>query len=191
MSAIVTTLLGGLLAISGGLVGVGLSDRRERSRWLRDTQLQATTNLLSALQLLVRRMINLAYLSPSESVDPTSPVVAAFHEAVEWNKALYGGLLIAPPDVAAEIPELDREVDRLVDLAVASVWTRSDFRNERTRLGRMAAAHLKLARTVARLPDIDLHSIWAWDNEPPASPSDHYGDTAQAARTESPGVATP
>jgi hypothetical protein len=105
MSAIVTTLLGGLLAISGGLVGVGLSDRRERSRWLRDTQLQATTNLLSALQLLVRRMINLAYLSPSESVDPTSPVVAAFHEAtVEWNKALYGGLLIAPPDVAAEFP---------------------------------------------------------------------------------------
>jgi hypothetical protein len=192
MSAVVTTLLGGLLAISGGLVGIGLSDRRERSRWLRDTQLQATTNLLSALQLLVRRMINLAYLSPTESVDPASPVVAAFHEAtVEWNKALYGALLIAPPGVATEIPELDREVDRLVDLAVASIWTRSDFRNERTRLGRMAAAHLKLARTVARLPDIDLHSIWAWDNEPPASPNHHHGDAAQAAGPESPGVATP
>src|SRR5579871_2743505 len=119
MGAVVTTLLGGLLAIAGGLVGIGLSERRERSRWLRDTQLQATTNLLSALQLLVRRMINLAYLSPAESLDQASPVVASFHEAtVEWNRALYGALLIASPDVAAEIPELDREVDRLLDLAV-------------------------------------------------------------------------
>lgn len=74
MSAILTTLLGGLLAISGGLVGIALNDR-ERTRWFRDAQLQASTNLLSALQLLVRRMINVAYLDPSEwmsqdSLDP-------------------------------------------------------------------------------------------------------------------------
>jgi hypothetical protein len=66
MSAILTTLLGGLLAISGGLAGIALNDRRERTRWLRDAQLQASVNLLSALQLLVRRMINVAYLDPSE-----------------------------------------------------------------------------------------------------------------------------
>ena len=49
MEAVVTTLLGGLLAISGGLVGIALTDRRERTRWLRDSQLQASTDLVTAL----------------------------------------------------------------------------------------------------------------------------------------------
>jgi len=60
MSAILTTLPGGLLAISGGLAGIALGDRRERSRWLHDSQWQASTTLPGALQLLVRRMINVA-----------------------------------------------------------------------------------------------------------------------------------
>lgn len=64
MTAILTALLGGLLAISGGLVGIALTDRRERNRWLRDSQLQASSDLVTALQLLIRRMINVAYLDP-------------------------------------------------------------------------------------------------------------------------------
>jgi hypothetical protein len=44
VSAVLTTLLGGLLAISGGLVGIVVSDRRDHARWLRDTQLQASIN---------------------------------------------------------------------------------------------------------------------------------------------------
>jgi hypothetical protein len=68
MGAALTTLLGGTLAIAGGLVGIGLSDRRERSRWLRDAQLQASTNLLSALQLLVRRMADAAWISEREDL---------------------------------------------------------------------------------------------------------------------------
>jgi hypothetical protein len=178
MSAILTTLLGGLLAISGGLVGITLNDRRERNRWFRDAQLQASINLLSALQLLVRRMINVAYLNPSawtsqESLDPkkwkdrdpeTVPEVAAFREAtVGWNNALYQALLIAPPSVANKIPELDREVDRLLDLAVSRIWTRTAFRRERADLGRMAAEYLRLSRSLAGLPDIELPSIWTWD----------------------------
>ena len=167
MSAVLTTLLGGLLAISGGLVGIALSDRRERTRWLRDSQLQASANLLSALQLLVRRMINVAYLDPSEwadakSLDPkkrqdrdprSAPEVAAFVEAtVGWNNALYGALLIAPPSVATKIPELDQEVDRLLDLAATRIWTRTEFRQERAHLGRMAAEYLRLARSPRGAP---------------------------------------
>jgi hypothetical protein len=116
MSAILTTLLGGLLAISGGLVGIALNDRRERTRWFRDAQLQTSTNLLSALQLLVRRMINVAYLDPSE-----------------W---------------------------------MSRIWTRTEFRQERASLGRMAAEYLRLARSLAGLPDIELPSIWTWDPGP-------------------------
>ena len=166
MGAILTTLLGGLLAVAGGLVGIALSDRRERYRWLRDSQLQASTNLLSALQLLIRRMINVAYLDPDESRDPTSSAVAAFNEAVVvWNNAQYAALLVTPPAVAAQVPALDREVDRLLDLACAQSWTRLEFRQERKKLGRMAAEYLRLARRLARLPDIDLPSIWTWDME--------------------------
>jgi hypothetical protein len=179
VSAILTTLIGGLLAISGGLVGIALTDRRERTRWMRDSQLQASISLLSALQLLVRRMINVAYLDPQvwadqESLDPgrrrdkdpqSSATVAAFVEAtVAWNNALYRALLIAPPSVATKIPDLDREVDRLVDLAVARSWTRTEFRQERAGLGRMAAEYLRLARSLAGLPDIELPSIWTWDS---------------------------
>ena len=165
VTAILTTLLGGFLAIAGGLVGIAIGDRRERSRWLRDSQWQASTNLLSALQLMIRRMINVSYLDEKDSVDPASAVVASFSEAtVAWNSALYGALLIAPPGVAGEIPKLDREVDRLLDLAVSRQWTRKEFREERVRLGRMAAEYLRLARKLAGLPDIELSSIWAWDD---------------------------
>lgn len=165
MEAILTTLVGGFLAIAGGPVGIALSDRRERTRWLRDAQWRASASVLSALQLLVRRMINVAYVDEKESVDQESRAVAAFNEAtVEWNNALYGALLIAPPGVADEIPRLDREVDRLLDLAIARQWNRADFRRERVRLGRTAAEYLRLARGLAGLPDIALSSIWAWDD---------------------------
>lgn len=179
MTAILTTLIGGLLAISGGLVGVALTDRRERSRWLRDSQLQANVDLVTSLQLLIRRMINVAYLDPAESGSyelqdfdkrrPQSPqaisVMAAHDDATAvWNSARHKALLITPPELAAKIPELDREVDRLLELAHARAWTRAEFRQERILLGRMAANYLRLARKLARLPDIELISIWTWDS---------------------------
>src|SRR5262249_8356265 len=64
MTAVLATLLGGFLAIAGAIVGIALGDRRDRSRWLRESQWPASTNLLSALQLLVRRMINVFGLDP-------------------------------------------------------------------------------------------------------------------------------
>ncbi|MGH3401085.1 MAG: hypothetical protein ACRDRJ_00965 [Streptosporangiaceae bacterium] len=191
MTAILTTLIGGLLAISGGLVGVALTDRRERTRWLRDAELQATTNLLSALQLLIRRMINVAYLDPAdtwdlESLDPekrthksvtSATVIGAFEEAtIGWNNALYAALLIAPPSVAAYIPELDREVDRLVGLSVTRRWTRSEFRQQRTELGRMAAAYLRLSRSLAGMPEIQLPTIWTWDSSGVPAADDDQGN---------------
>ncbi len=166
MSAILTTLMGGLLAIAGGLVGVALSSRGERYRWLRDSQLRASANLLSGLQLVVRRMINVAYVDPAESRDQASPVVAAFNEAmVVWNNARYAAMLVTPPKVAEHVDKLDCEVDRLVDLACAQSWTRQEFRQERKKLGRMAAEYLRVARQRAGLADIELPSIWTWDRD--------------------------
>lgn len=208
MEAVVTTLLGGLVAISGGLVGIALTDRRERTRWLRDSQLQASSDLVTALQLLIRRMINLAYLDPAESgsyelaeFEKRRPqneravgVIAAFDDATAgWNSARHKALLITPPQVAQKVPELDREIDRLIDLAHSRAWTRAEFRQQRVTLGRMAAGYLILARQLAGLPDIELTSIWAWDTadtaliagQPQAASMTGRGQTAPNPQGES------
>lgn len=115
----------------------------------------------------------MSYLDETESVNPMSAVVASFSEAtVAWNSALYSALLIAPPEVAAAIPKLDREVDRLLVLARSRRWGRGEFRDERIKLGRMAADYLRCARRIAGLTDIELQSIWAWDDGSDPTPSD-------------------
>jgi len=50
MNALLATLVGGALAIAGGVVGALATGRGEMSRWRRDAQLRASTDLLSALQ---------------------------------------------------------------------------------------------------------------------------------------------
>jgi hypothetical protein len=54
MTTLLAALIGGGLAIAGGLVGVFTMDRRERNRWRRDAQLKASTELLSSLQEVIR-----------------------------------------------------------------------------------------------------------------------------------------
>jgi hypothetical protein len=179
MEVILTTLLGGLLAIAGGLAGIALTDRRERNRWLRDTQLQASVDLISALQLVIRRMINIAFLDPVESGDyeleninlrkprnqhSLSATTALDDALVEWNNARYKATLIVPAEIVATIPEMDEEVDRILKLAHSRTWSRAEFREERIPIGRMAANYLKLARALAGMPGLELHSIWTWDS---------------------------
>jgi hypothetical protein len=124
-------------------------------------------------------MINVAYLDPAESgsyelqdFEKRRPqnahainTMASFDDATAgWNSARHRALLVTPFEVAAKIPELDHEVDRLLDLAHIRIWTRAEFRQERIALGRMAANYLRIARKVAGLPDIELMSIWTWDS---------------------------
>ena len=112
MSALLATLVGGALAIAGGLVGVFATDRRERSRWRRDAQLRISTELLSSLQEVIRQMIDLAYLA--EKPPRGSPEYAAYHKAtIGWNSSIYAALLVSPPHVVDLVQDLDREVDRL------------------------------------------------------------------------------
>ena len=78
-------------------------------------------------------------------------------------------MLVSPQEMVARIPGLDREVDRLLDQAMARAWSRTDFRQERRQLGRLAAEYLNIARTAAGSPKIPLHSIWTWDTDPALS----------------------
>jgi hypothetical protein len=153
------------------LVGIALSDRRERHRWLRDSQLQASTNLLSALQPLVRRMINVAYLDRAESQDPSSPAVAAFNDAmVAWNNARCAALLVTPSRVAAQVPALEARS--------IACWTWPAIRRGRGwTCGSRARSSAAWLRTACWSPAswpawrTSLPSIWTWDvDRDPAPP---------------------
>jgi hypothetical protein len=163
METVLAAFIGGVLASAGAMMVSILSDRTERHRWRRDAQLRAGSDALSALQQLVRRMIDLAYLSNKED-ETARRLIATHREAtIRWNSAVYAALLVSPAHVAAHLPELDREVDRLKEKAMARPWTRVEFRQERKQLGRMAADYLNATRRVAGLSGLEVSSVWAWD----------------------------
>jgi hypothetical protein len=164
MNALLATLVGGALAIAGGVVGALATGRGEMSRWRRDAQLRASTDLLSALQELVRRMIDLAYLAEKPPRGDPGPQSSAYRDAtIGWNSSIYAALLVSPPRVADLAHALDREVDRLVDRAIEKRWSREDFREERRSLGRLAAEYLNASRAETGWSPIRLESVFAWD----------------------------
>jgi len=168
MSALLATLVGGALAIAGGLVGVFATDRRERSRWRRDTQLRISTELLSSLQELIRQMIDVAYLA--EKPPRGSTAYAAYHKVtIGWNSSIYAALLVSPPNVVDIVQGLDRDVDRLTDRAMEKRWSRAEFREERRAIGRLAADYLNASRAETGWSSIPLKSVWTWDAAPPSS----------------------
>lgn len=164
MTTLLAALIGGGLAIAGGLVGVFATDRRERNRWRRDAQLKASTELLSSLQEVIRRMIQLAYLEEKPPHPTITPATSAYHGAsVKWNSSIYAALLVSSPRIADIVQGLDREVDRLLELALGKVWSRAQFREERRSLGRLAATYLNASRAEVGWPPIPIGTVWAWD----------------------------
>jgi hypothetical protein len=159
--------VGGLLAIAGGLVTAMMLGRRDRQHWLMDAHLKATSEALAALQRLMRRIIDLAYID-SADIEADDPALVAryFDATIAWNSAMYAVLLVSPPRPAERIFALDREVDRLLDLALSRQWAITDFRTERVTLGRLAADYLVEARRETGARDISVKSIWAWDGGP-------------------------
>lgn len=188
MNALLATLLGGFLAIAGGVVGAMATGRGEFSRWRRDAQLRAATELLSSLQDLVRRMIDIAYLSDKPPRGDPGPTSSAYRDAtIKWNSSIYAALLVSPPNTVTLVQALDGEADRLIDVAIARQWARDDFRDERRVLGRLAADYLNSMRTATGWPPIALESIWGWDGTSFSSAS----TAAERTGLRQPGLAAP
>lgn len=121
MSQALAAVVGGLLAIAGGLATAVVVGRRDRRHWLMDAHLMATSEALAALQRLQRRIIDLAYIDSGEVEADDPPLVAKYFDAtIAWNSAMYAVLLVSPPGSAERIFALDREVDRLLDLALTA-----------------------------------------------------------------------
>lgn len=170
MITLLAALIGGGLAIAGGLAGPFATDRRERNRWRRDAQLRVSTELLSSLQEVIRRMIHLAYLTEKPPRPTLTPAASAYHEAsVNWDSSIYAALLVSSPKLANMVQKLDREVDRLLERAMEKSWSRTEFREERRSLGRLAATYLNASRAEVGWSSIPIETVWAWDEAIDAS----------------------
>ena len=173
MQAFVGAVVGGLLAIAGGLAAVLATSRSVRSQWRKDTQLKVSTELLSALQKRVSTINDLAYLADKEGDDFDNAWSAECAAVVEWNNARHAALLVSPPGAAALLQELDEEGDSLTKRAMTKQWTLEEFRKERDRLGQHAASYLDAARAETGWPPLRLKSLWMWDqseNRPTSAP---------------------
>jgi hypothetical protein len=64
------------------------------------------------------------------------------------------------------VQDLDREVDRLTQRAMEKSWPRTEFREERRWIGRLAASYLNAPRAEIGWPPIPIDTVWAWDESP-------------------------
>ena len=173
MQAFLGAIVGGLLAIAGGLAAVLATSRSVRSQWRKYTQLKVSTELLSALQKRVSTINDLAYLADKEGDDFDNAWSAECAAVVEWNNARHAALLVSPPEAAALLQDLDEEGDSLTKRAVAKQWTLKEFRKERDSLGQLAANYLDATRAETGWPPLRLKSLWMWDqseNHPTSAP---------------------
>ena len=171
MSALLATLVGGALAIAGGLVGVYATGLGESRRWHRDAQLRVSTTLLSSLQEVMRLQIDAAYLEEKpQRGGPRGDQTSAYHKAtIKWNSSIYAALLVSSPKVVELVHDMDIEVDRLLNRALEKRWSRADFRAERRALGRLAADYVNASRAEIGWSRAPIESVWAWHVKP--SPS--------------------
>ena len=68
--------VGGLLAILGGITVAVISDRRERLRWRRDAQIAASAEVLTGLLTLMRRMLDIAFLTNNQVIELSELLLA-------------------------------------------------------------------------------------------------------------------
>ncbi|MFD0596696.1 hypothetical protein ACFQZ4_52590 [Catellatospora coxensis] len=163
MDAILGSIVGGILAIAGGLFVSIASDRKERVKWQRDAQIKASAELVSALQVVIRRLREIAFMGDKTSKEAET-ALSLYHDATSmWNSAMYSVILVSSPRLTDLVLSLDREVDRLCARAREQEWSRADFRRERLTIGRLSAQYLDAARGVAGLPKLQLNSAWSWE----------------------------
>lgn len=158
-------LLGVLLGAAGSLAGSVVMARRADAKQHQLAQLEAAREVLSSLQDLNRKLINIAR-QPVENMKQDNQLWNEQHGATtRWNTARYGAALICPPGEVKLLNELDRQVDLVFDAALSRQWTGIEFRPQRRQLGRDAAAYLKAVRANSGLSPIDIKSLWAWDDD--------------------------
>jgi hypothetical protein len=162
---ILGVLVGGGVAIVSGLVVAFMTERRGRGEWRRQARLTSAGKTMRALQVVNREITNLA-ISKTSTIDGTGSEWLPYHAAaIDWNSARHEAALIAPQEELKLLAKLDREQDRLLEVAVLKRWDPSNFRRERAQLGELAGEYIRVARSTAGEGATDLPSLWSWASD--------------------------
>jgi hypothetical protein len=159
MQAFLAALVGGFLTIAGGLAAVLATSRSVRSQWRNDTQLKVSTEVLGALQNVVSRINDLAFLADKEGGDAEDAWSAHVASVMEWHNARYAALLVSSPRVVALLQDIGEQAESLTGRAMAKQWTLMEFREERDSLGRLTANYLDAARAEMGWSPLQLEKL--------------------------------
>ena len=158
-------VVGGLIGVISTLVALFAGERRNRSEWRRQAQLEAAKTALLAMQSLNREITNIA-ISPTQVIDGVEERWPLLHQAtVQWNGARYGSLLVSPPTEIILLNRIDVELDRLLDAAVSKAWAAKEFRLERMPLGELGSKYVQTVRRSAKEGEVAISSLWTWDEQ--------------------------
>jgi hypothetical protein len=159
MQAFLAVLAGGLLTIAGGLAAVLATSRSVKSQWRNDTQLKVSTEVLNALQKMVSRINDLAFLPDKEGDDAKKAWSVLVASVMEWHNVRHAALLVGSPRIVALLQEIDEQSESLTDRAKTKQWTLMEFRRERDTLSRLAADFLDAVRAETGWPPLQLKSL--------------------------------
>ena len=159
MQPFLAVLVGGLLTIAGGLAAVLATSRTVKGQWRNDTQLKVSTEVLNALQKLVSRINDLAYLADKQGDDAENAWSALAASVMEWHNVRHAALLVSSPRIVALLQEIDEQSESLTARARTKQWTLIEFRRERDSLSRLAADFLNAVRTDTGWPSLQLKSL--------------------------------
>jgi len=159
MQAFLAVLVGGLLTIAGGLAAVLVTSRSVKSQWRNDTQLKVSTEVLNALQKVVSRINDLAYLPGKEGDDAENAWSALVASVMEWHNVRHAALLVGSPRIVALLQEIDEQSESLTNRARAKQWTLVEFRRERDSISRLAADFLDAVRAETGWPPLQLKAL--------------------------------
>jgi len=159
MQAFLAVLVGGLLTIAGGLAAVLATSRSVKSQWRNDTQLKVSTEVLNALQKVVSRINDLAYLPDKEGDNANNAWSALVASVMEWHNVRHAALLVGSPRIVALLQEIDEQSESLTGRARTKQWTLMEFRRERDSISRLAADFLDAVRAETGWPPLHLKSL--------------------------------
>jgi hypothetical protein len=158
IGAIVGACVAGSLTIVASVATVLVADRRAKHTRHREAHIVAAAEVLSALQNLNRKMINVAREGRPAKADADNVFWDDFHEtATRWNSARYVAALYCSQEEFDILAELDAETDKLLELAMSKVWTVESF----VRIANTSVSWLPaFERSQGRLGTaIDQHSV--------------------------------
>lgn len=176
-ATLVAAGIGGLFGVGASLGSVELERRRQAVQADRELLTSAVVDTLRSMQRYMREILSLAYARGAPytrhvvdgvehvfpGADERLPHQETFDQVIsDWNSSLHRLLIVAPPKIVDLSRELDTELDRLLDQAIDSVWSREAFRAERIRAGELVADLVHESRRATGAGAIRIENAWTW-----------------------------